>query len=128
MEASAIRAQQRPLATHTSLPAYLRLFRGQREKAYREQMVARIFNEMILPARRQQKHSYPTGNYFCWTWTARCSPHARRVTKAIFYIRSFSRFVSSTIARTAHVQVGSEAAADFFEPLQLYNQTLLEVI
>jgi hypothetical protein len=66
------------------------------------------------------KHGYPTGNYFCWTLTTRCSPHARRVTKVTFYIRGFSRFVTSTIARTAHVQVGSECnsvAADFFEAL-----------
>jgi hypothetical protein len=118
------------MATHTTLPGYLRLFTGRQEKAHREQVVARI-QRGDTSGHETAKHGYPTGNYFCWTLTACCSPHARRVTKAIFYIRGFSRFVTSPIARTAHVQVASEAIPwqlNFLEPLQLYNQSLLEMI
>ena len=68
----------------------------------------------------------------CSTFTTRCSPHARRVTKVTLYTRGFSRFVTSTTAPiatgrsescrvglsptgksrlcTAHVQVGSNAS------------------
>ena len=37
----------------------------------------------------------------CSTFTARCGPHARRVTKVTLYIRGFSRFVTSTTAPIA---------------------------
>ena len=96
--------QQRPHGDHTTLPAYLRLFGGREEKAHCEQMVAPIFSEIMLRAYERTRLSH-----------SRWSPHARRVT---FYIRGFSRFVTSTTAPTAASQL------IFFEPLQLYNQTL----
>ena len=37
----------------------------------------------------------------CSAFTARCSPHARRVTKVTLYTRGFSRFVTSTTAPVA---------------------------
>jgi len=37
----------------------------------------------------------------CSTFTTRCGPHARRVTKVTLYTRGFSRFVTSTTAPIA---------------------------
>jgi hypothetical protein len=66
-------------------------------------MVAPIFNEMILRTMRWQNTVIQRELLLLDVG----SPHARQVTKVTFYIRGFSRFVTSTIARTVHVQVGS---------------------
>jgi hypothetical protein len=109
MEASAIRAQQRPQGDPPPRSPPIFAYSDATGKSSVRANGCSDFQRYDTADHEIAKHGYPTENYSSSTLTARRSPHARRVTKVTFYVRGFSRFVTSTTARTAHVQVGSEA-------------------